>query len=107
MEMDWSNAIKELAEKRGWSIRQLAGDLGVSQQYLNDVAKGAKPASPMLRFKLLGRMGYDISFEYFMLLLPDDVATAVREWDAQGKKTLAKKADKKTTNRKDVDQEAN
>lgn len=94
--MDWQKAINQLAEDRKISIRQLAADLGVSQQFLNDVARGSKPASPMLKLKVLDRLGYDLTRDTLLLIFPDDIAQAIREHDvARGQKRSTKKADKR------------
>ncbi|CAJ0733953.1 helix-turn-helix domain-containing protein [Ralstonia mannitolilytica] len=93
--MDWQQAIKDLAEKRGWSMRQLAGDLGVSATYLHDVLHGKRPASLALRIKLAGRLGWNKTSDLLAELLPDDAAKAWKEWDDKTTKQLGEAAEKK------------
>jgi transcriptional regulator with XRE-family HTH domain len=77
--MDWIEKIKEVANNRGWTIKQLAGDLGVSQQFLNDVVNGKKPIPPMLKIKILDRLSYEITNELIIDILPEGAADALRE----------------------------
>lgn len=93
--MDWQQVIRDLAEKRGWSMRQLAGDLGISPGYLNDVLNGRSPASLVLRIKLAGRMGWNKTSDLLAELLPDDAAKAWKEWDDKTTKQLGEAAEKK------------
>lgn len=79
--MDWPAEIKKLTVQRKWSMRQLALDIGVSQQFLNEVARGVKPASPMLKLKIMGLLGYDLSRDNLIDIFPDDVANAIRDMD--------------------------
>lgn len=92
---DWPAKLKELAVSRHTSIRGLAEQLGVSQQYLNDVVKGSKPPSPWLKFRFYGLTTWSGTIEEITSLLPDDLAKAIREKDQAGLKTLAESAEKK------------
>ncbi len=80
--MDWQKIIRELAQKRGMSLRQLAIEMEIGNVYLSEVARGAKPASPMLKLKLLTATGQPLGRDELISLLPDDVAAQIRAIDA-------------------------
>lgn len=72
--MDWPNEIRTLMEDRDLSQRELATKIGMSATYIGDVL-GGKPASPMLKLKILDMRGYDLaSAAVLRLLLPKEVA---------------------------------
>lgn len=81
--MDWPEKINELAAERRCSIRQLAADLGVSQQFLSEVVRGVKPASPMLKIKVLDRFGYDLTRDILIDIFPNDIAEQIRKVDIE------------------------
>lgn len=61
------------------SLRQLAIEFGMGNVYLSDVARGARPPSPMLKLKIFRALGRRIGREELIFLLPDDVAAEVRK----------------------------
>jgi transcriptional regulator with XRE-family HTH domain len=72
--MDWSKEIRQLMTDRDWSVRQFAKKVEMSASYISDVTNG-KPASPMLKLKVLDMRGYDLaSAAVLRMLLPKDVA---------------------------------
>lgn len=77
--MDWIKTLEEIRTKRGWSIRQLAGDLGVSQAYLNDIMRGIRKPSALQKARILDRYGYHFTNEIIIEILPDDAAEVVKE----------------------------
>ena len=93
--MDWTSAFRQLADDRHTSMRELAVQLGISQQFLSDVVRGAKPPSPWLKFRYYGLAGWKGSIEQITSLLPDDLAEAVRAADQKGLEKLAEAARKK------------
>jgi transcriptional regulator with XRE-family HTH domain len=84
---DWPEKLIALCTSRGWTQKQLAGELGVTPAYLNEVIKGKKEASPWLKLRYYGIAGWDKTMEQVISLLPDDVAQVVRESE---KKAIAK-----------------
>jgi len=82
--MDWEEAIRELLRARNLSLRQLATEFGMGNVYLSEVARGAKPASPMLKLKILTAQGRPLGREELISLLPDDVAAEVRKRETNG-----------------------
>lgn len=93
--INWTEEIKNMCAKRGWSIRKLAGDVGVSQTYMQDVANGKVPPSPLLKIKLAGRFGWDKTTELLCEILPADAAEAWKQWDDNTTKALGDAAEKK------------
>ena len=79
--MNWQKAIQQLLKQRKLSLRQLAIELEIGNVYLSEVARGSKPASPMLKLKLLVAMERPLGREELIQLLPDDVAARVRDLD--------------------------
>lgn len=97
--MDWITKIRELAEARKMSLRQLAADLGVSQQFLNDVVNSKRAPSLKLKLAVLSRIGYDAPRDALLeLLLTDEQKEAVLEWEhergVKRAEKLAQKAEK-------------
>lgn len=76
---DWPTKLLNLCKQRGWTQKMLAGELGVTPAFLNEVIKGKKQLSPWLKFRYYGMAGWDGTIEQITSLLPDDVATAVLE----------------------------
>lgn len=103
--MDWIKLLEEIKNKRGWSIRQLAGDLGVSQAYLNDVMRGVRKPSPLQKAKILDRYGYNFTTELIIELLPDDAAQIVKKAIDDQIKKIAEKADKRMDKLENGDKE--
>ena len=77
--MDWQEAIQQLLQTKRFSLRQLAIEIGIGNVYLSEVARGAKPASPMLKLRILRSLGRRIGKEELIMLLPEDVAEEVRQ----------------------------
>jgi transcriptional regulator with XRE-family HTH domain len=77
--MNWEEAISELLQTKKMSLRQLAVEFGMGNVFLSEVARGSKPASPMLKLKILTALGRSIGREELILMLPDDVAAEVRK----------------------------
>lgn len=99
MAVDWKAEIEALCEKRGWTLKALAGDLGISQAYLSEVLHGRRPLSMPLKIKLAGRIGWNKTSDLLVELLPDDAAEAWKEWDERGTKALGEKAEQKADNK--------
>ena len=74
--------IHQLLQSKNMSLRQLAVEFGMGNVYLSEVARGSRPASPMLKLKILTAMGRPLGREELILLLPDEVAAEVRKRDA-------------------------
>lgn len=77
--MNWEDAIRELLQSKKMSLRQLAIEFGMGNVYLSEVARGSKPASPMLKLKIITALGQPLGREEIILLLPDDVAAEIRK----------------------------
>jgi transcriptional regulator with XRE-family HTH domain len=78
--MDWVEKFDELKKKLGLSSdAALARALGVTPQYLSDVRKGGKPASPLLKFRVLDKLAHTWTEAAALDLLPDEVRALVRE----------------------------
>lgn len=90
--MDWPKLINETLERRGLSVRALAVELGISDVFLGAVRKGAQPASPMLKFKLLDMLGYDMTRDVLLKLLPDEVANSIHKKEIERGQKRATKA---------------
>ncbi len=75
--MNWAEAIKELQDKKNLSLRQLSTEFGMGHVFLSEVARGSRPASPMLKLKILTALGRSLGRQELILLLPDDVANEV------------------------------
>lgn len=72
--MEWKAEIKKVMEDRDISMRQFAILVGMSSTYINDVLTKDKPASPMLKLRILDVRGYDLaSAAVLRLLLSTDV----------------------------------
>jgi len=95
MAINWQQEITDLCEIRGWSLRALAGDIGVSVNYLSEVINGKRPPSLALKIKLAGRIGWNKTSDLLVELLPDDAATAWSEWDKKTTDDLGKKSEEK------------
>ena len=80
--MNWEDAIRELLQSKNMSLRQLATEFGMGNVYLSEVARGSKPASPMLKLKIITALGHPLGREEIILLLPDDVAAEIRKREA-------------------------
>lgn len=76
---DWGQKIKDLAEKREISIRAFAEELGVSSTYLHKVVNGEKPASPLLKAKILDREVFEWGIEELIEILPEEVSKFILE----------------------------
>ena len=76
--MDWQELIQSLLSEKQMSLRQLAIELRMGNVYLSEVARGAKPASPLMKVRLLRAAGRVIGPKELMLLLPDEVAEEIR-----------------------------
>ncbi|TBW60237.1 XRE family transcriptional regulator [Burkholderia thailandensis] len=98
MAIDWTKAIETICTKRGWSLRRLAGDMGVSANYLSEVTTGKRPPSLALKIKIAGRLEWNKTSDLLVELLPDDAAKAWAEWDERTTESLGKKADLKADN---------
>ena len=59
------------------SDAKLARHLGFSPRYLSDVRKHGKPASAMLKFRVLDAFGLGWDMHTVLELLPDDVRDCV------------------------------
>lgn len=75
----WSAQIEWLQTAHALSVRALAKELGVSDVFLGAVKKGAQPASPTLRYRLLKMSGHPMSTEDLLLLLPDDLVDEIEK----------------------------
>jgi transcriptional regulator with XRE-family HTH domain len=95
LEINWQKEIADLCEKRNWSLRTLATDIGVSVNYLSEVMNEKRPPSLPLKIKLAGRIGWNKSSELLIELLPDDAANAWSEWDKKTTDELGKKLEHK------------
>lgn len=72
--MDWPAEIRKLMEDRDWTQRALAEKVKMSPTYIGDVLAG-KPASPMLKLRVLDMRGYDLaSAAVLRMMLPNEVA---------------------------------
>lgn len=106
MSIDWSKEIERLCAEREWTLKALAGDLGISQAYLSEVIHGRRPPSALLKIKLAGRLGWNKTSDFFEELLPEDAANAWREWDDRTTKELGEKSEKKLEKRERKKKEA-
>lgn len=94
--INWAAMVQKLASDRQMSMRQLAADLGCSQQFLSEVAGGKKPPGIGLRLKILSAVGYDgPRDELLELLFNEDEAASILEWERErGQRRANKKAEK-------------
>lgn len=77
--MDWPQEIRKLMKDRDWSLRQFAMKVEMSPTYVSEVL-GGKPASPMLKLRVLDMRGYDLaSAAVIKMLLPKEVADELVE----------------------------
>lgn len=90
MAVNWKEEIEALCEKRGWTLKALAGDLGISQAYLSEVLHGRRPLSLPLKIKLAGRIGWNKTSDLLVDLLPDDAAEAWASWESKTTESLGK-----------------
>lgn len=94
--LNWPDEIKKLCESRGWSVRQLAADFGMNHTFIQDVANGKRPASPILKLRIIDRKGYDLGRDEILeLLLSTDVAEEFLKWDKQRSKKRVEKLETK------------
>lgn len=93
--MDWGEKIKEIAEKRGMSVRQLAAEMNVNYSYLNDVVRGKSPPSNIVKAKIIDRLAFEVTIESIMQLLPDEVAESVKKAKTRSEEKRIEKANKK------------
>ena len=74
----WVERIDALKQQLGLtSDAALARRLGVTPQYLSDVRKGGKPASPLLKFRILDLSAYVWTEDTVLDLLPEELKDAV------------------------------
>lgn len=72
--MDWPAEIRTLMDDRDLTQRALAEQIGMSATFVGDVLAG-KPASPLLKLRVLDMRGYDLaSAAVLRMLLPNEVA---------------------------------
>lgn len=83
--MNWADALNQLAASKELSLRKLAPLLGFRHVYVSEVARGIKPASPLLRVRILAALGHQFCRDDLMLVLPDDVADEIRRLTRKGK----------------------
>lgn len=75
--IDWAAKFDELREKHGLqSDAELAEHFGCTQQALSKIRHGGSPSAG-LRLAILEQLGYEITPETLLLLLPDDVAAKI------------------------------
>lgn len=80
----WVERIDQLKERVGHSSdMQLAADLLISRQFLSDIRSGKSPIPVGLKFKIADRLGYEMTRDALLELLPDQVANAIRKKDHQ------------------------
>lgn len=92
---DWPAKLTQLYTQRGWTQKMLAGELGVTPEFLNQVLKGKKQLSPWLKFRYYGLAGWDGTIEQITSLLPDDVAKAVLQNEKRAMTKIGQKAERK------------
>lgn len=77
----WPHEITTICAARSWSLRALAREVGVSANYLSEIANEKRPASLAVKIKLASLIGWEKSHELLVKLLPDDAAQAWAFWD--------------------------
>lgn len=81
-QINWPETVKDIADKRQMSIRQLASDLGCSQQFLSEVAAGKKPPGVGLRLKILGAIRFQGPRSQLLeLLFTSEEASLIVQWE--------------------------
>lgn len=99
MNKDWQQIVRELSCRPGWSQKAIGEYLGVTQQVVGEWATGKRPVPMLYRIRLAGMAGWDKTALMLEDILPDDVASAWKEWNdkstAELGAKLEAKADKK------------
>lgn len=99
MAKDWKQVVGDVCGRPGWSQKALGAYLGVTQQTVGEWATGKRPVPVAYKVRLAGMAGWDRTALALEDLLPDDVAQAWADWNAQGTTEMGAKlearADKK------------
>lgn len=72
--IDWAALIRECASYNNVKIPGLAKLLGVTRSYVYDVVDGRRPASPLLKAKLIELMNMELTPQLIQEIMPDDAA---------------------------------
>ena len=90
--MKWRDKIRHELNRRGWTQRETAKRLGVSQAYLSMMLSGQRPLSPRIAVRLESVTGL-IAWHLLFYQMQEDVALAYREETAWLNADLAETAD--------------
>jgi len=88
----WRDKIRHELNRRGWTQRETAKRLGVSQAYLSMMLSGQRPLSPRIAVRLESVTGL-IAWHLLFYQMQEDVALAYREETAWLNADLAETAD--------------
>lgn len=95
MAKDWKKVVLSLCERPGWSQKAVGAYLGVTQQTVGEWATGKRPVPASYKVRMAGMAGWDRTALALEDLLPEDVAKAWGEWNAESTAALGKKLERK------------
>jgi DNA-binding Xre family transcriptional regulator len=90
--MNWMEQLDKLKAQRQYTDTELSGQLGISKTFLADLRAGRRPFPPAVRFAILDMLGYDMTRDALLLLLPTELSDKIKASDVKrGKNRAAKK----------------
>jgi DNA-binding Xre family transcriptional regulator len=93
--MDWLKELDKLKAARQYTDTELAATLGISKGFLSDLRSGRRPMPTAVRLAIVDRMGYDLTRNVLISILPIEIQQKVMDIEvARGKRAAAKKAAK-------------
>ncbi len=90
--MDWIAKLNQIKDQRQYTDTELASKFGISKTFLSDLRAGRRPFPPSVRFAILDMLGYDMTRDVVLLLLPEELRERIKAVEiTRGKKRVAKK----------------
>lgn len=94
--MNWVEKLNQLKEQRQYTDTELAAQLGISKTFLADLRAGRRPFPPGVRFSILDMLGFDMTRDTLLMLLPDELREKITAFEiARGKKRSQKRMAKR------------
>ncbi|WP_425953295.1 hypothetical protein [Ralstonia pseudosolanacearum] len=81
-EIDWICAMESLRTQNAWGDADLSAAISLSTSMINQCRSGRRPLPPSARIRVLSHLGFEITRDRLLSVVPDEIREAVLEADA-------------------------
>ncbi|WP_432263092.1 helix-turn-helix domain-containing protein [Cupriavidus sp. TMH.W2] len=92
--IDWVRAMETLRIENGWSDADLGRSIRLSSSMITQCRTGRRPLPPAARIRVLSGLGFEITRDRLLGVVPDEIREAVMEADVNSSFTRSTLVDR-------------